>query len=201
MQFIFTLLLMCCQTTLRLAEWCSLSFYDRKRRLPPVAGVLFLTTLDFRTVRTWFLFLINWTASSFLLQQQKRSKTTGQVWIDWGPGTITPLPITPYAPWALTRFQGDWRRSHKPDYTAQKKPTVHQQGSLAEQSEAGGCWTGFGAAKSKPCESWGRGIPGGRTVMASYTDGQTKGGAEMKDGDKAATVLKIANSLLLQWTQ
>lgn len=107
MQFLFTLLLMCCQTALRLAEWCSLPSYDRERRLPPVSGVLFLTTLDFRTVRTWFLFLINWTASSFLLQQQKQSKTTGQVWIDWGPGTVTPLPITPHAPCALTRFQGD----------------------------------------------------------------------------------------------
>lgn len=143
MQFLFTLLLMCCQTALRLAEWCSLPSHDRERGLPPVAGVLFLTTLDFRTVRKWFLFLINWTASSFLLQQQKQSKTTGQVWIDWGPGTVTPLPITPHAPWGLTRFQGDWRRSHKPDYTAQKKPTVHQQGSLPEQSEAGGCWTGL----------------------------------------------------------
>lgn len=50
----------------------------------------------------------------------------------------------------------------------------------------------FGASKSKPVTAE------AGAYLASYTDGQTKGGAEMKDGDKAATVLKITNSLLLQ---
>lgn len=140
-----------------------------------VARTLILAILNFRRMRNWFLLLINWPTSGFLLWLQKQSKTPGQDTVDrmraWDKSSSN---FTPHTPWDLATLQGAWRRFTNLTLAQKLAASSPARGPCQSSHKQLGVELILEPNGQSPV-NWDRGIPGDCRVTVSYTGRKGRG--------------------------